>query len=208
MAVVFCGIDPGKQGAFFLLERGGSVLGSWKMPLAGSGAGSICPYGIWEVLKAIRLEALKLDAQCVFGVEKVFTMPSDVESILGAVKAAREATDLVHINGHLDTIENLSRKKDGRVGILNYGIGYGYLLGQIAVLGYPLLVYSPRTWQKLMWEGTDHKLKSKDRSFQAASRLFPVEHLRAAGQRKQFHDGIVDAALIAEYCRRSYKPPG
>ncbi|GAG32907.1 unnamed protein product, partial [marine sediment metagenome] len=85
---------------------------------------------------------------------------------------------------------------------LTYGIGYGYLIMGIAVTGCRLEVFHPRTWQKVMHRGTEAGLNAKQRSLQIADRIFGREQLfYEGGRHKTPPDGLVDAALIAEYTR-------
>jgi hypothetical protein len=82
----------------------------------------------------------------------------------------------------------------GTVSMFNYGVGFGRILQKAHSVGVPYTLVHPRTWTKVMWAGTDSKLKPKQRSKQAAERLFPGVTFKG--------DGQIDAALIAEYGRR------
>ncbi len=75
----------------------------------------------------------------------------------------------------------------------------------------------PKKWQEVMHEGIPimykplkegQKIPTKDTkamSLMALNRLFPNFDARVSTKAKNPHDGIVDAVLIAEYCRRMYK---
>jgi hypothetical protein len=83
----------------------------------------------------------------------------------------------------------------------------------------------PKQWQKEMYQGIVEVRKSdvvikvgedvgkkkrgkrdtKVMSLMAAQRLFPTVDLRASARCIIPHPGIVDALLIAEYCRRYYR---
>ena len=89
----------------------------------------------------------------------------------------------------------------------------------------PYMLVQPKVWQKEMFQGVAElrkpstKIKSGPRKGKstkgrrdtkamaliAAKRLFPTVDLRATERCKKPHDGIVDAILIAEYCRRKYE---
>ena len=78
----------------------------------------------------------------------------------------------------------------------------------------------PKKWQSI-WEGVPiqkvptgkknkkgepmYKTDTKATSLLAVQRLFPNIDLRASERCKIPHDGIVDALLMAEYCRRNFK---
>jgi len=100
---------------------------------------------------------------------------------------------------------------------------FGRVLGIIeGVLGATGIVYAkvtPKVWQKEIWScvtpianptgkllksGLPHvKIDTKGTSLMAAQKLFPDVNLLATTRSKIPHDGIVDALLIAEYCRRN-----
>ena len=60
---------------------------------------------------------------------------------------------------------------------------------------------TPQSWQKAM---LPHCAKgdTKTRALQYARRAFPMEDFLASPRCKVPHDGLIDAALIAEYSRR------
>lgn len=88
----------------------------------------------------------------------------------------------------------------GTKGMFSYGVSYGIIRGVISTLKIPLVLVSPSTWTREIHQGCDGKT-AKDRSLQAAKRLFPHINLLPPRCRKP-HDGWVDALLIAEYGRR------
>lgn len=67
-----------------------------------------------------------------------------------------------------------------------------------------------KTWQKEMFEGltemkrTDGKRDTKAMALVITKRLFPEVNLLATPRSTVPHDGIVDALLLSEYCRRHY----
>lgn len=75
-------------------------------------------------------------------------------------------------------------------------------------LGYEFHLVQPKVWQKGVWceedivlQGNKRSRDTKATSLNAAKRLWPKEDFRKSSRSKNPHDGIVDAALIAEYCR-------
>jgi hypothetical protein len=89
----------------------------------------------------------------------------------------------------------------------NFGLGRaGALIEGVCVgLQVPYTMVHPKTWQKVMLEGTPGA-DTKQRSILAAKRLFPAWSLRRTERCKKDDDGIADALLIAEFGRRSLKP--
>lgn len=68
-------------------------------------------------------------------------------------------------------------------------------------------VFDAKTWQRGFWarpkmpKGT--KFDTKAAAFKAAGRLWPGERFLAGPRSTIPHDGLIDAALIAEYARRT-----
>lgn len=85
--------------------------------------------------------------------------------------------------------------------MFNYGTGFGKLLGWMEALKLPHTLVTPREWTKEMHKGCTGE-NAKEKSLQAAKRLFPHMKLEATERSKKPHAGIVDALLIAEFGRR------
>jgi hypothetical protein len=86
--------------------------------------------------------------------------------------------------------------------MFTFGHNVGMVEGILRAFGVPYSTVTPQTWQKEIHAGIDKKLDPKERSRQAAVRLFPHSDFRKSDRCKKAHDGIVDAVLIAEYARR------
>lgn len=93
----------------------------------------------------------------------------------------------------------------------NFSFGWikGLKTGIIATLGLTYMLVQPKTWQKYVWSPTDvvkkgTKTDTKKTSLTAAKRLFPHENFLATERSKVPHDGIVDAVLIALYCKNYF----
>ena len=84
----------------------------------------------------------------------------------------------------------------------------GMIEATLILLGIPFTKVQPQMWQKVVWEGTnilhksDGKKDTKKISLVTANRLFPHETFMPSKAYKKPHDGLVDAALLAEYGRR------
>jgi len=88
-------------------------------------------------------------------------------------------------------------------GIANFGRGYGLGIweGALTAHGIPYNIVPPTRWQKQMLDGVQGETP-KYRAEVQFSRMFNREWAYP-GKRRKAHDGIVDAALIAEYARRT-----
>lgn len=92
-------------------------------------------------------------------------------------------------------------RKQGVVGMFNYGHHNGMIEGMLIALSIPYVLVAPQSWTRLMHEGTTGD-DPKARSLQAAQRLFPHVNLLRSERCKKPDEGFVDALLIAEYGRR------
>lgn len=79
----------------------------------------------------------------------------------------------------------------------------GSIEGVLAGIGIPYTRVRPNVWTKAMHAGLGENMTAKQKSLLAASRMFPGESFRVT-QDTPIHDGLVDAALIAEYGFRIY----
>lgn len=80
----------------------------------------------------------------------------------------------------------------------------GELEGALVVMNLPYTLLPPQSWQKEMFRGTLTG-EPKKRALCAATRLFPKETFRATTKAIKAHDGMIDAVLMAEYCRRTIR---
>ncbi len=90
--------------------------------------------------------------------------------------------------------------------LANHARGYsmGLFETACAALKKPITLVRPRDWQSVMLAGTSGD-DTKQRSIVAVKRLFPEIDLRRTTRCKNDHDGMADAALIAEYGRRQLR---
>lgn len=82
----------------------------------------------------------------------------------------------------------------------NYGRGFEALCIAIQLLKLPVTLVEPQKWAKEMHQGISADLKPKAKSLIAAQRLFP-SLVDALPKRPKggYHDGMIDALLIAGY---------
>jgi crossover junction endodeoxyribonuclease RuvC len=93
--------------------------------------------------------------------------------------------------------------KQGVVSMFSFGTSWGLLRGICAGLGLSYELVRPQEWQAVMLAGHPRSTaKSKGAEYLVASRLWPNANWRATDKCRVPHDGMVDAALIAEYGRR------
>lgn len=92
--------------------------------------------------------------------------------------------------------------KQGVASMFKFGKVFGGVQGVLATLGIPFELVRPQAWQKVMHQGTPASANTKDRSRLAFARLFPGVNALASDRSRVPHDGMVEAALMAEYGRR------
>lgn len=96
---------------------------------------------------------------------------------------------------------SISGNKQGVSSMFNYGVGFGTLLGIIATLKIPHTLVHPKTWCKVMHQGTTAG-DAKERSLEAARRLYPNVQLLRTSRCKKPDEGFIDALLICGYGKR------
>lgn len=88
--------------------------------------------------------------------------------------------------------------------MFNYGTGFGRIIGWCEMLGIKHTLVAPQTWTKALHLGCTGK-DPKQKSKQAALRLFPGKDFRATTDSVTLHDGLIDSLLVAEFGRRIFK---
>ena len=88
----------------------------------------------------------------------------------------------------------------GQGSVSNYstGLGYGIMQGILSALKIPFEVVHPKTWQKLIFAGLPHD-DTKAASALFCQRKWPTVDWRATERCKKIHDGLTDAACLAEF---------
>lgn len=85
----------------------------------------------------------------------------------------------------------------GVVSMFNFGQNYGFIQGVLKAYNIPFELVPPQKWKKEFSVTSD-----KNTSIEVAKRLFPNVNLKATERCRKDHDGMAEALLIAEYCRR------
>ena len=149
-------------------------------------------------MKIIGIDPGQKGAICILidGAAIFYPMPKTPDYLAEIIKA--------HCKGqyHVFVEKAQAMPKNGAVGMFNYGRGFGEILGILAYHKAPFTLVHPRTWCKIMHQGTSADGTAKDRSLSAAKRLFPNTNLFRSLRCKKPDDGFIDALLIAEYGRR------
>lgn len=97
-----------------------------------------------------------------------------------------------------------ARPGQGVSSMFKFGRVYGNMEGLLTALEVPYTLITPQRWMKVMHAGVPPGLDSAERGAIAVRRIFPKADLRPGPRSGRPHDGVVDAVLIAEYCRRTF----
>ena len=101
--------------------------------------------------------------------------------------------------GCLVTIEKVhAMPKEGVTSMFNFGLGYGLIRGICVGLQVEYQLVTPQAWQKVMLKG-----RGRDAKYEVAHELWPDVDFRATERCRKPHTGMVDAALICEWGRRT-----
>jgi hypothetical protein len=84
------------------------------------------------------------------------------------------------------------------------GLSFGLWQGILTALGVSYEAVAPQRWQKVMLAGIN-AADTKQAALIAAQRIWPKEDWRKSERAKKADEGLVDAALIGEWGRRSRK---
>ena len=79
-----------------------------------------------------------------------------------------------------------------------FGMVFGQIRAILSLSGRGYTLVSPRRWQTIIGANLKH-LRPKERALLKAQELFEKYDLRKSPRSKVWHDGLVDAALIAYY---------
>lgn len=178
MSRIYCGVDNGVSGGIACIFEGESME-------------------VIDMPVVTMLGPAKARKKAVEGEEKKKRNPSKRRDYDGV--ALRKYFLELSKRGELYVILEKAQAfpKQGAVSSYTTGWGAGIIYGIVLMLEVPFKIVSPKTWQKVFFEGMGKDTKIN--SYLVASRLFPgVEFTTPRGKRI---DGRTDAALLAEYCR-------
>lgn len=173
---LFCGVDIGKLGAIVILDEKGNVVFKSVVPTIGK------EYDKTEMFSILLQHSDHI----------IHTVFEDVHA--------------THMGGNTSSFE--------------FGRGKGLWEMALIAANIPHTAVQPKKWQTI-WEGTQkqylptskrnkkgeivQKIDTKATSLLCAKRLFPNVDFRESSRCKVAHNGIVDALLMSEYCRRTFK---
>ena len=89
--------------------------------------------------------------------------------------------------------------KQGVASTFKFGTNFGWIQGVLAALEIPYELVRPLKWKREFSCTSD-----KNTSIEVAKRMFPAVSLLATPRCKKPHDGMAEALLMAEYCRRNF----
>jgi len=90
--------------------------------------------------------------------------------------------------------------KQGVSSMFKFGYGLGAIEATVACLCIPYTMIPPQSWTRFIHKGLDPMCEtSKEKSALAASMLFPNHNFIKSKRSFKPHDGMIDAALIAEF---------
>ena len=129
-------------------------------------------------------------------VEHISPMP-EMKTLAGLFAGSR------HMIRHVCLEKAQSYTGQGITSTFNYGVGYGTIQGILIAHQVPFTLVPPRTWQKHMILSRAKDPKAK--ALASANKIFKKEKKfwLPTKRHRVPHDGMVDSALIAEYCRRT-----
>lgn len=110
------------------------------------------------------------------------------------------------VSGSMVLVEEASKHSAGVLALTSTWFTYGHIIAMLKILGYRYETVNPRAWQKIYWSKPKmpkgRKYDTKAAALSQATKLWPSQDWTPTEKSKKPHDGIVDAALIAEYARR------
>jgi hypothetical protein len=98
-------------------------------------------------------------------------------------------------------IETPSKHSPGTLALCSMWDCYGAIRGILESCGIKHIRIAPRTWQAEML-GVVPKGETKAYALAKAAQIWPDEDWLATPRSKKAHEGLIDAALIAEFYRR------
>lgn len=106
-------------------------------------------------------------------------------------------------------IESASKHSPGKLALCSTWFSFGITKTAVALSGVPLSIVQPQAWQKAFWTRPrlprGEKFDTKAAALKAANEIWPGQDWTKSTRATKPHDGMVDAALIAEHHRRNHE---
>lgn len=178
------GIDPGFTGAIAFLDpsitRIENRLEIYNMP--------VLQVGITKV-RRVKKDGVLSEKPVKVNTSKMILDLVELRNILSTVSGGTfRSADHVFIE------KSQPMPKQGVAGVGNYMMGYGILIGMLSALRLAYTEVTPQAWKKVMMAGMG---REKSEAIVRARQVFPHNEFQKG------KDGRAEAALIAEYGRRS-----
>lgn len=104
-------------------------------------------------------------------------------------------------------IEQAQKFAAGVLSLCSTWYSYGQIIAALKISDRRYYIVNPKDWQDMFWTRPKmpkgKKFDTKAAALQAALRLWPKHDWTKSDRASKPHDGMVDAALIAEWARRS-----
>lgn len=118
----------------------------------------------------------------------------------------REALDRWAKDDCVMAIEKVgSMPGQGVSATFNFGTNWGFIRGMCYAFRIPVQLITPQTWKKEFGLNLGKKYSKADKkakTIQTAKEMFPDISLKKTSKCRTDDDGIADALMIAEFCRR------
>lgn len=193
------GIDPGASGAFVLLNPGGQIILSSKVPVLVD----IKDTTDKKTGKAKQTKRTRMN---------LFELKKEIQTAITLVQSHSQRLVV-----YLEQVG--ANPTDGAVGAFAFGRGFGQWEGLLTALDLPIMLAPPATWKAVMVplklkmpklskdatkteKGRARRTRSmakKNAARNRAMQLFPANASKFANKED---DGLAEAALLAEYGRR------
>lgn len=102
------------------------------------------------------------------------------------------------------TIEDTGGHAPSAAGLRSMTYSFAVTKTLAVIHRFPHQTVLARKWQSSFWSRPSGSYDTKAAALKVANELFPDEDWRKTERSKKAFDGFVDAALIAEYGRRSF----
>ena len=121
-----------------------------------------------------------------------YAIPFNEDEYVDTIRAASLDGPVKAVVEHVSAMP-----KQGVASTFKFGTNFGWIMGVLSALGIPYELVRPQKWKREFSCTSD-----KNTSIAVARRMFPTVSLLATPRCKKPHDGMAEALLMAEYCRR------